>query len=83
MMETTITIPSPSAFLSSPVIPSAKPPQQATAKRKPASTKPAASTSKKQAGVAKPKQSKSRNGMFINADVLLSWPSQDLLGNDR
>jgi hypothetical protein len=57
----TITIPSPSVFLSSPVVQSAKlpPPTNTTPqKRKETTTK----QSKPLAGVTKPKQSKSRNG---------------------
>ncbi|PMD32911.1 hypothetical protein L207DRAFT_172832 [Hyaloscypha variabilis F] len=57
----TITIPSPSAFLSSPVLkPAPEPPPPP--KRKPSTTTKSASPTKKQNGVSKPKQSKSRNG---------------------
>ncbi|RDW67009.1 putative acriflavine sensitivity control protein ACR-2 [Coleophoma crateriformis] len=58
----TITIPSPSAFLSSPILESPTKPPPPAPKRKPTPTKPAASISKKANGVVKPKQSKSRNG---------------------
>jgi len=61
----TITIPSPSVFLSSPVVQSAKlsPPTHATPqKRKKTTTKQSSTASKPSAGVTKPKQSKSRNG---------------------
>jgi hypothetical protein len=58
----TITIPSPTAFLTSPVIkPAPEPPP--VPKRKPPPAKASASTTKKKTGIVKPKQSKSRNGM--------------------
>jgi hypothetical protein len=62
----TITIPSPSVFLSSPVVQSAKlpPPANATPqKRKATAAKQSSAASKASAGVTKPKQSKSRNGV--------------------
>ncbi|KAL3417205.1 hypothetical protein PVAG01_11205 [Phlyctema vagabunda] len=64
----TITIPSPSAFLSSPVLQSEPkpapppPPPPATQRRKSTTPKATATSTKKQNGIAKPKQSKSRNG---------------------
>ncbi len=64
MMET-ITIPSPSVFLSSPVVQAAKlpPPTSATPqKRKAAAARLSPAASKESAGLNKPKQSKSRNG---------------------
>jgi hypothetical protein len=69
----TITIPSPSAFLSSPVIkPAPKPPPPPPPKRKPTATTKSTNTTKKQNGVIKPKQSKSRNGMSARSGVVLS-----------
>ncbi|KAL2062038.1 hypothetical protein VTL71DRAFT_6304 [Oculimacula yallundae] len=57
----TITIPSPTAFLASPVLkPAPEPPPPP--KRKAPATKRSNPTTKKQSGVVKPKQSKSRNG---------------------
>ncbi|KAH9209240.1 fungal-specific transcription factor domain-containing protein [Leptodontidium sp. 2 PMI_412] len=57
----TITIPSPTAFLTSPVLkPAPEPPPPP--KRKPASAHRSNPTPKKQNGIVKPKQSKSRNG---------------------
>ncbi|KAH8750459.1 fungal-specific transcription factor domain-containing protein [Hyaloscypha finlandica] len=57
----TISIPSPSAFLSSPVLkPAPEPPPPP--KRKPSTTAKPADITKKQNGISKPKQSKSRNG---------------------
>jgi len=68
----TITIPSPSAFLSSPVLkPAPDPPPPP--KRKPSTTTKSASTTKKQNGVSKPKQSKSRNGTLGSPVLVLSW----------
>ncbi|RDL40866.1 Zn2 DNA-binding protein [Venustampulla echinocandica] len=59
----TIVIPSPSAFLSSPVIKPAPEPPPPPPKPKPKkSLNPSARTQKPKAGVVKPKQSKSRNG---------------------
>jgi hypothetical protein len=69
----TITIPSPSAFLSSPVLkPAPEPPPPP--KRKPAATFKPPSATKKQSGISKPKQSKSRNGTLGNQGLVLSWP---------
>lgn len=62
----TITIPSPSVFLSSPVVQSAKlpPPTNATPqKRMATAARQSSASSKTSAGVTKPKQSKSRNGV--------------------
>ncbi|KUJ08248.1 uncharacterized protein LY89DRAFT_338878 [Mollisia scopiformis] len=60
-METMIQIPSPSAFLNSPVLkPAPEPPPPP--KRKPAPTTKTAAPPKKPTGIVKPKQSKSRNG---------------------
>jgi hypothetical protein len=62
----TITIPSPSVFLSSPFAQSAKlpPPTNPTPpKRKLTTAKQSSVASKTSAGVTKPKQSKSRNGV--------------------
>ena len=70
----TITIPSPSAFLSSPVLkPAPKPPPPP--KRKPITTSKATgpSSAKKQTGIVKPKQSKSRNGTSATPMAVLSW----------
>jgi hypothetical protein len=68
----TITIPSPSAFLSSPVIkPAPEPPPPP--KRKPSTAPKSASTPKKQNGISKPKQSKSRNGTLGTQVLVLSW----------
>ncbi|TGO85630.1 hypothetical protein BPOR_0378g00070 [Botrytis porri] len=59
----TITIPSPSAFLSSPVLKPAPEPPPPSKKRKQSTSKPsAAQSSKKEHSINKPKQSKSRNG---------------------
>ncbi|KAF7881776.1 uncharacterized protein EAF02_006464 [Botrytis sinoallii] len=59
----TITIPSPSAFLSSPVLKPAPEPPPPPKKRKQSTSKPsAAQSSKKEHSINKPKQSKSRNG---------------------
>ncbi|CAG8974651.1 hypothetical protein HYALB_00010747 [Hymenoscyphus albidus] len=59
----TITIPSPTAFLSSPVIKPASEPPPPPKQRKQPPTKSATATSpKRKTGVVKPKQSKSRNG---------------------
>ncbi|CAG8948856.1 hypothetical protein HYFRA_00001979 [Hymenoscyphus fraxineus] len=59
----TITIPSPTAFLSSPVIKPAPEPPPPPKQRKQPPTKSATATSpKRKTGVVKPKQSKSRNG---------------------
>ncbi|KAF4624786.1 hypothetical protein G7Y89_g13383 [Cudoniella acicularis] len=56
----TITIPSPTAFLSSPVIkPAPEPPPP---KRKPVPTNKQTTPPKRKTGIVKPKQSKSRNG---------------------
>ena len=63
----TITIPSPSVFLSSPVIKPAPEPPPLPKQRKPntnKSAKKATSPTKKDTGVVKAKQSKSRNGMY-------------------
>jgi len=70
----TITIPSPSVFLSSPVAQSAKPPPStntAPQKRKATSTKQSSASSKPSAGVTKPKQSKSRNGEHSTSKPLI------------
>lgn len=70
-METMIQIPSPSAFLNSPVLkPAPEPPPP---KRKPAPPTKTAAPPKKPTGIVKPKQSKSRNGMFCQFLVVLSW----------
>ena len=63
----TITIPSPSVFLDSPVIKPAPepPPLPPQPKRKSSSASKAADAPKKQNGAVKPKQSKSRNGMLL------------------
>ena len=67
----TITIPSPSAFLSSPVIkPAPKPPPPP--RRKSTTTTKSANATKKQNGVVKPKQSKSRNGKSVGGNAGLS-----------
>ncbi|KAJ8068961.1 hypothetical protein OCU04_002642 [Sclerotinia nivalis] len=59
----TITIPSPSAFLSSPVLKPAPEPPPPPKKRKQSTSRPSTSqSSKKESGINKPKQSKSRNG---------------------
>lgn len=58
----TITIPSPSAFLNSPVI-KALPKPPPTPKRKSTTTPKPAKKIQKLSGADKPKQSKSRNGM--------------------
>ncbi|KAA8568237.1 hypothetical protein EYC84_008619 [Monilinia fructicola] len=65
----TITIPSPSAFLSSPMLnpaaePAPEPPPAPPApkRRKQSTSKPANQSLKKENGINKPKQSKSRNG---------------------
>ena len=70
-----ITIPSPTAFLSSPVLkPAPKPPPPPPPKRKPTTTSKATSSSsaKKQTGIVKPKQSKSRNGTSAAPMAVLS-----------
>lgn len=59
----TITIPSPSVFLSSPVIKPAPEPPPPPKRKSVKPTKKAGST-KKDAGIIKPKQSKSRNGTY-------------------
>ncbi|PQE30854.1 c6 finger domain-containing protein [Rutstroemia sp. NJR-2017a WRK4] len=58
----TITIPSPSAFLSSPVITPAPKPPPPPKKRKQSTSKASNPSAKKETGITKPKQSKSRNG---------------------
>ncbi|ESZ94169.1 hypothetical protein SBOR_5447 [Sclerotinia borealis F-4128] len=58
----TITIPSPSAFLSSPILKPAPEPPPQPKKRKQPTTKPATQSLTKDSGINKPKQSKSRNG---------------------
>ncbi|KAJ5034943.1 uncharacterized protein L3040_008211 [Drepanopeziza brunnea f. sp. 'multigermtubi'] len=61
----TITIPSPTAFLASPVLkPAPEPPPlpPPPLKRRPAATNKTTTNGKKLSGVVKPKQSKSRNG---------------------
>lgn len=72
----TLTIPSPTAFLSSPVLkPAPEPPPPP--KRKPTSTTRAAAPPKRPSGIVKPKQSKSRNGTFALCSVALSCSSQE------
>ena len=63
LMAETITIPSPSVFLRSPVQSSAaKPPAKTSPKRPSVSTKPSVNDQSQNNGVTKRKQSKSRNG---------------------
>lgn len=73
----TITIPSPSAFLSSPVLKPAPEPPPPPKKRKQSTSKPsAAQSAKKEHSINKPKQSKSRNGklwMPSFSYLLSSW----------
>ncbi|KAI9641620.1 hypothetical protein NHQ30_009474 [Ciborinia camelliae] len=69
----TITIPSPSAFLSSPVLKPAPEPPPPPKKRKqstskPTTSKPATQSLKKESGINKPKQSKSRNAKRLKCD---------------
>lgn len=74
----TITIPSPSVFLSSPVVQSAKlPPSNNPTphKRKAAITKSSSAVAKPSAGIAKPKQSKSRNGVQSSPNSSYLQPS--------
>lgn len=69
----TIRIPSPSVFLSSPVVQSAKlPPPTNTIpqKRKATAAKQSSAPSKVSASVTKPKQSKSRNGVHSTSKSL-------------
>ena len=63
----TITIPSPTAFLTdSPVLKPASPRPQPAKQRKPNIASKASNNTKKSDGVVKPKQSKSRNGMSVS-----------------
>lgn len=73
----TVTIPSPSAFLDSPVIQSAPSPTvsvQATPRRKPSATKTRKPYVKKESGPTKPKQTKSRDGESKENRCLILTP---------
>lgn len=73
-MAETITIPSPSAFLSSPTQPStAKPATKKPQRRPPAQPTKATANLTDANGITKRKQSKSRNGMRISSFLVLSW----------